>query len=212
MRQVLLPGLHATDTRSCMALAFASALSIALCVVLIVGGTERGIDDALKATGRLSFVLFWPAYAGNAMTAVFGPAFGRLKREARNFGLAFASAHIVHLGLVAWLCYIGAAPPIASFAFFGVAVIWTYLLALASVQRLQVAIGRQGWRLIRFFGANYIALAFAADFLRVRPDAGPVYVVGYLPFAVLAIAGPALRICAFATQLIPVRDDIHYNR
>jgi len=42
-------------------------------------------------------------YAGGAMTALFGPAFEPFKKRAREFGLAFASAHLVHIALVAWL-------------------------------------------------------------------------------------------------------------
>ena len=73
---------------------------------------------ALKATARLSFLLFWPAYVGGALTTLFGPAFEGLKQRGRDFGLAFASAHLVHIALVTWLVHIGAAPSIRTFVFF----------------------------------------------------------------------------------------------
>ncbi|MGB9118854.1 hypothetical protein [Bradyrhizobium sp.] len=85
---------------------------------------------ALQMTARLSFLLFWPAFSAGAMTALFGPAFQPFKQRAREFGLAFASAHLVHIALVVWLTYIGAVPPRGTFVFFGVAALWTYLLAL----------------------------------------------------------------------------------
>jgi hypothetical protein len=47
--------------------------------------------------------MFWPAYTGSVLTTLFGPAFEPIKRRTREFGLAFASAHLVHLALVAWL-------------------------------------------------------------------------------------------------------------
>lgn len=201
-----------SDTRLWTGLAFIAAFAAAAFVLAIVGVSERGIDDALLVTGRLSFVLFWLAYVGGAAAATFGPAFESLKRGGRNFGLAFASAHVVHLGLVAWLCFVGAAPPLTSFIFFGIAVLWTYGLALVSVDRLQATLGRQRWRLLSFLGLNYIAVAFAVDFLRFPPDTHLRYVVGYLPFVVFAVGGPALRIWAWAARFISVANSVHFDR
>jgi hypothetical protein len=36
-----------------------------------------------------------------------------LALHARDFGLAFASAHLAHVGLVAWLYYIAVDPPLS---------------------------------------------------------------------------------------------------
>lgn len=93
-----------------MGSAFCVALGLATLTLAALGSGEQGTIAALKVTARFSFLLFWLAYAAGAMTTLFGPAFGPLKRRGREFGLAFASAHLVHLGLVAWLTYIGAAP------------------------------------------------------------------------------------------------------
>lgn len=191
-----------SDARLWMTVAFVTALLAAFAVVGTVGANPRGIDDALLLTGRISFVLFWPAYAGGGAVTLFGSTFDVLKRQGRNFGLAFASAHIVHLGLVAWLCYIGDAPPLASFVVFGVATAWVYLLAIASVRRLQKAIGQRLWRLIVFIGMNYIAFVFALDFMRFPINGGWKYVVGYLPFIVLAVGGIALRVGGWGIRVV----------
>ena len=191
-----------SDVRVWMAAAFCIAFVASACVMATIGANERGISDALLLTGRVSFLLFWPAYAGGAAASLFGSAFNVLRRWRRHFGLSFASAHIVHLGLVAWLCSIGAAPPITSFVIFGIAVAWTYLLAAASIGRLQATIGQRGWQLISIVGLNYIAFAFALDFVQFPPDFSPKYVVGYLPFAVLTLGGFGLRACAWAARLI----------
>ena len=145
--------------------AFCAALGLAVLVLVALGPGERGTVVALQVTARFSFLLFWPAYAAGAMMALFGPAFEPFKRRAGEFGLAFASAHLVHIGLVAWITYIGHAPPRGTFVFFGVAVLWTYLLALFSISRLQQALGSRGWWFLRVVGLNYIAYAFASDFL-----------------------------------------------
>jgi len=181
--------------------AFCMALLLAALVLAALGPEERGTDVALQMTARFSFLLFWPAYAAGALTALFGSAFESLKRHVRDFGLAFASAHLVHLGLVAWLTYIGHAPARETFVFFGVAVLWTYLLALFSIGRLQQALGRSGWWFLRVVGLNYIAYAFAVDFLKY-PQLGSIkYLAGYLPFAVLSVVGPLLCLAAFVRRV-----------
>jgi hypothetical protein len=179
-----------------MGCAFCAALGLAGVVLVALGPGERGTIVALQATARLSFVLFWPAYAGGALTTLFGLAFEGLKWRAREFGLAFASAHLVHIALVAWLTYIGAAPPLGTFVFFGIAVLWTYLLALFSVARLQRILGSNGWGLMRAMGLNYIAYAFAVDFVSASPVVSLKYFIGYLPFAVLSVVGPMLCLVA----------------
>jgi hypothetical protein len=72
---------------------------------------------------------------------------------------------LVHLGLVAWLCLIGAAPGVGTFIFFGIATLWVYLLALFSIGRLQKLLGPTAWWLLRNVGMNYVAYAIAIDFL-----------------------------------------------
>jgi hypothetical protein len=180
--------------------AFCAALALTALVFAILGAGERGTHVALQATARLSFLLFWPAYAGGALTALFGSTFQPLKQRAREFGLAFASAHLVHLGLVGWLSYIGAAPSRGTFIFFGVAALWTYLLALCSIGRLQQTLGPKGWWLLSTIGLNYIAYAFAVDFLRYPLLGGAKHAIGYLPFAILAVGGPVLCLAAFVRR------------
>jgi hypothetical protein len=182
--------------------AFCAAMALAAAVLAALGAGERGTHVALQATARLSFVLFWPAYCAAALAQLFGPSFQPLQRRVREFGLAFAAAHLVHLGLVAWLTYIGHAPPRGTFIFFGIATVCTYSLALFSVSRLQRALGDSGWWLLRIVGLNYIAFAFAVDFLRLPASASTKYLMGYLPFVLLAVAGPVLRLAAFGQRVL----------
>jgi hypothetical protein len=180
--------------------AFCAALGLAVLVLVALGTGKQGTDVALRVTARLSFMLFWPAYAAGAMTALFGPAFEPFKQRAREFGLAFASAHVVHIALVVWLIYIGDAPGRGTFVFFGIAALWTYLLALFSFKRLQQTLGSKGWWFLRVVGLNYIAYAFAVDFLK-GPQFGSVeHLVGYLPFSVLSVLGPLACLAAFVQR------------
>ena len=187
-----------------MTMAFGAALAVATVVLVVFGPGERGTDVALQMTGRLSFLFFWPAYAGGPLATLFGAAFDPLKRHVRDFGLAFAAAHLVHIALVGWLIHIGAAPAAGVFVFFGIAVVFTYLLALFSIPRLQQPLGSKGWWLLRTVGLNYIAYAFASDFLRHSQFGGVKDVVGYLPFAILSIVGPTLWLAALLQRIARV--------
>ena len=184
-----------------MGSAFGAALVLAAGVLAVLGAGEPGTNAALAATARLSFLLFWAAYAGTALTALFGTTFQPLKQRAREFGLAFAAAHLVHISLVGWLCWIGAAPGVAVFVFFGIALIFTYLLALFSIGNLQQTLGPRWWWLLRTVGMNYIAYAFFVDFMKYPLHGGIKHVVEYLPFAILAVVGPFLRLAAWSLRM-----------
>lgn len=188
-----------------MALAVAAESGLALATLAAFGAGQRGTDIALQLTARLSFLLFLPAYAGGAAARLLGPRWQGLRRHGRVFGLAFASAHLAHLALVAWLCWVGATPAPGVFVLFGVAAFWTYLLALLSVGDLQRALGADAWRLARLVGMNYIMFTFATDFLGHRP-AGGKYLLAYGPFVILTLAAPAACLLAFlAPHALPHR-------
>jgi hypothetical protein len=188
-----------------MGAAFGVALSLAAAILAILGPGEESIRVALDVTARWSFLLFWMAYAGGAIATLFGPAFAPLGRRGREFGLAFASAHLVHIGLVAWLWLILNRAPLQGglLVFFLVAIIWTYLLAALSFGLWSEALGPRLWRLLIFLGLNYILLAFARDFVLGVMHAWDAHryvwqLMKYAPFALLCIIAPLLRFAAAA--------------
>jgi hypothetical protein len=182
-----------------MATAFCAALALgigAMAVALVTQHRLR-IGPGLEVTARFTFLLFWPAYVGGALTSLFGDVFLPLKTHARALGLCFAAAIAVHLGLVATLCLAGHPPPLMTFIIFGAAACCTYLLALLSVRRVREALPANVWPPIRFVAMNYILFAFILDFSRFQTY-GLVDVVKYLPFLALAICAPILRLAAWA--------------
>jgi hypothetical protein len=181
-----------------MGLAFAAEAGVAAVALAVFGADKHGTIIALQLTGRLSFLLFLPAYAGSAMATLFA-RLQPLRRHGREFGLAFASAHIAHLGLVGWLCWIGAAPAVGTFVLFGIAAFWTYLLALLSFGQLQRMLGPQGWWFVRLVGMNFIFYAFAVDLVKLPGNSGGGvrYLAGYLPFAALAAGAPVVCLISF---------------
>ncbi len=183
----------------------ACSLVVALAIVLIVRmvaapGARVGV--ALQATARWSFILFWLAYAGNALAVVFGPRFQAIAYRCRDFALSYASAHLAHLGMIAWLL-LATDTPFARSAliFFGIAVFWTYLLALLSIKSLAAKLDPKLLRILRTIGVEYIALVFLVDFAKNPFQGGIVNLVIYLPFIALAIAGTLLRFAAVVKRM-----------
>jgi len=190
-----------------MGLSFGVALALAAAVLDVLGPGEKGIRMALNVTARWSCLLFLMAYAGGAVAKLFGPTWAPLGRCGWEFGVAFASAHLVHIGLIVWLWWILNRLPLQGgvLVFFAVALVWTYLLAILSFGRLSEALGPRLWRLLMFLGLNYILLAFARDFVLGVIDAWDTHrniwqLVKYAPFALLCIAAPLLRIAALAQR------------
>jgi hypothetical protein len=192
-------------TREWMAASFLVGLVIVLAIRAGAGPGER-VAMALRATARWSFLLFWLASTGGALATLFGSKFQALAQRARDFGLAFASAHLGHLGVVAWVYYSSPDPPTRpTLIFFGIAAIWTYVLAILSIKRLSVRLNPRVWRTVRTLGVEYIGLAFLTDFAKHPFPDGVLDAANYLPFLALAIAGPILRLAAWVKRLSQVR-------
>ena len=185
-------------TGACMGTAFCASVGVAVLALAAFGTGSTGVRRGLDLTARFSFLLFWLAYSGSALAALFGSAFGPVAKRGRDFGLAFASAHLVHVGLVVWLYWISVRPPVSesTFIFFGIGVIWTYLLALFSIRRLAQILDPLRWRLLRTIGLEYIAFAFLVDFANHPLHWNAKSLLFYLPFATLGVTGTMLRILA----------------
>ena len=183
-----------------MAAAFAAALAITAVTLLLHGTDNKATRLALELTARFSFVLFWLAYAGGALAALF--RIDALAGRGREFGLAFAAAHLVHIGLVIWLGVLMGKVPLSGglLIFFLVGLFFTYLLALLSFGGAR-ALGPL-WRPLRFVGMNYILIAFARDFvlpvLYPKPTQYNVaHFLAYASFAAASILAPLLVLAVF---------------
>ena len=145
----------------------------------------------------MAYLLFWCAYAGNALAVVFGPRFQAVANRCRDFSLSYASAHLAHIGMVAWLILASGTPfgP-SEVIVFGIGVFWTYLLALLSIKSLAAKLDPKLLRALRTIGVEYIALVFLVGFAKNPFQGGFANMLNYLPFIALAVAGPLLRIAA----------------
>ena len=183
-----------------IAMAFFASLGLAIGILASFGDEQRGVSIALQATARLAFLFFWPAYVGGALTFLFGDLFLPIRRHARELGLAFAAALLVHLGLVVRLCAIGSPPSRETFGIFGLAAVFAYLLVVLSVDSLRRALPSKAWPILRTVAMSYIAFAFILDFKKFPlSDFRPI--IEYVPFAALSIVAPLLRLAVWAQIL-----------
>jgi hypothetical protein len=172
-----------------------------LIVVLVarhVAPPNDQLGVALRWSARWSFLWFWIASCSAALGVLLGPRLRPLAVRARQFGLAFAAAHLVHVALVAYMLH-GATTPFARqpLIFFGTGVFFVYLMALLSLSgRLRDLIGANAWRAVRVVGLEYINYAYYSDFVGRTFHKGTANLIIYLPFLVLVVAGPLLRLAA----------------
>jgi len=184
--------------------ALGGALTLTWAVLADYGTGLAGIGQAVRYSARWSFLFFWLSYTGGALAILFGPAFAGLARRARAFGLAFATALQVHIGLVVWMGVVIGQIPLQGgiLWFFLVGLFFTYLLVLLSFGVGIRNLGRL-WRPLLFLGTTYILIAFGRDFVLDAPDQHTqpwVYFVEYVPFALLSLIAIPLRLAAFLRQ------------
>ena len=98
------------------------------------------------------------------MAKLWGPRFDGIARQGRELGLAFASAQLVHVGLVFWLFHISDGPS-DRMLFFWVGILCTYLLALLSFIQFRNLHAPRIWWWFRTIATEYIAFVFALDFI-----------------------------------------------
>lgn len=181
--------------------ALAGALILAMAAIIVRGPNLSGVGIGLRLTARFSYAFFWLGYVGGALTTLFGPVFDPVSRRVRELGLAFASAQLVHVGLVAWLAWLSQPESLsdAVMPFFAVAVIWTYLLAILSTNYARQSFNPRTLNILRTLGSEYIALTFFTDFV-LLPKYPIQFVILYIPFWALLLIGPLLRIAAVAKK------------
>jgi hypothetical protein len=189
--------------------AFGGALALAVAVLAGYGTGPDGLTLAVRVTARWSFLFFWLSYTGGAMTILFRPAFAGLARQARALGLAFATALLVHIGLVVWLGVIIGQIPLQGglLWFFLVALFFSCLLALLSFGNGMRKLGRL-WRPLLLLGTTYILIAFGRDFVLGTLDRKTqqwLYAAEYVPFALLSLIAIPLRLAAFLRRRFGLR-------
>ncbi len=200
---------RATPPRPTTAEWMGLALLGGLILVLIAESADPKdqLGLALRWTARWSFVWFCLASWSAALGILFGVRLRPLAMRAREFGLAFASAHVVHVALVAYMLY-RATTPFARqpLIFFGVGVGFVYVMALITLSaRLREILGPHAWRAFRIVGIEYINYAYYSDFSGRTFHKGVINFLIYAPFLALTLAGPLVRLSALLKKTLAAR-------
>jgi hypothetical protein len=184
-------------TTGWMAGAFAVGLAIAI-TVYILAVPERRLGMALRDTARWSFLWFCLATYGGALTTLFGSRFQVLARHGRDFGLAFAAAHLTHVALAGWQLYVSPEPfPRLPLIVFSIGVFWIYLIAAVSLSgNLSQWLGPRPWKILRTIGIEYLAFAYVFEFGGRILNGNSANAIHYFPLLAAAGCGPLLRIAA----------------
>ena len=145
--------------------ALGGGLAIAVAVLADYGTGPDGIGQAVPhgALGVPFFLAFLCRWRDGHPVR---PSLCRAGAPARDFGLAFAAAIQVHIGLVIWLGVVIGQIPLQGGVLwlFLVALFFADLLALLSFGTAMRNLGRLRWPLL-FLGTTYILYAFGTDFV-----------------------------------------------
>jgi hypothetical protein len=181
-----------------MSAGFCSAVAVGVAILAVRGTGEQGVGAAAAMVARVAFIFFLLAYAGGALVAVFGSIFEGVARYRREFGLAFATALLVHLTLVAWLFRISAQQPLSDLwiGYFVIGAVLTYALSLGSAKLFRDLVKTNYWRVFSTLALHYIAFLFFRDFVLLPLQEGFGLPLRYLPFAILITLGVLLRLTA----------------
>ncbi len=153
---------------------------------------------AARYTARFSFLVFAVVYGASSWHRLLPSRASRwVMRRRRSLGLAFATAHTIHLGaLVQFVRERGEMPDLVTLGVGGGAFLAMYALAATSSDAAVRRLGGARWQRLHRFGVHYLWFVFAFTYLgRMQRD--PAF---FAPLLVLAVALLGLRIAAFRAR------------
>lgn len=181
---------------------FPFAIALALSSIAVAAALWAGpapSDDALLAarwTARAALPLFLVTYLASTLyRAIPNATTSALLRRRRQWGLAFALAHSIHLVALLINITLYRPRPLASLAVGGLAYLFIYLMALTSTDGWQRRLGRR-WKLLHRIGIHLTWAVFLAGYGSRAFHQDPAYHLEGRIFAPLLLAALAFRLWA----------------
>jgi DMSO/TMAO reductase YedYZ heme-binding membrane subunit len=178
----------------------AAGLGIMLALgFLRLGWSEEGVRSAVRSTAQVAVVCFVLAFSASSLRVLLrSPSSAWMLANRRHLGLSFAFAHTVHLLALIALALFFPEPFMSELNAVtlvggGLAYVFLFALAITSNDASVARLGRRRWRLLHLVGSYYIWLIFFQSYAP-RALAEPFYV----PFGLLLLAAPSLRIARWA--------------
>jgi hypothetical protein len=167
-----------------------------IAAILAVAGTDEvGIRMVIRATARVSVVLFSAAFVASALRRAWpGPASRWLLANRRQVGVSFAVSHFAHLGAILALADWSATRVVAdawptSAIFGGIAYLFVLAMAATSFDRTAAWLGPRAWSRLHTVGVYWIWAIFFLSFVP-RAFTSPLHV----PFALLIVGALGIRL------------------
>jgi DMSO/TMAO reductase YedYZ heme-binding membrane subunit len=177
----------------CALVALAAGGVLAQAVLAAVDPAE-GWRLAARHTARLSFLVFLPVYVASAWHRLAPGAASRwAMRNRRSLGLAFATAHTVHLAaLVGFNVAAGQRPDLVTLVGGGGAYLMMFAMVATSNDAAVRRLGARAWKRLHAAGIHWLWFVFAFSYAgRVAEGR-----LAFLPLLGLALGGLALRVAA----------------
>ena len=178
--------------------AFCAAAALGATLAALYGHATASAPDerwrlAARYTARFSFSIFLPVFVASAWNRLAPGRVSRfLVRRRRALGLAFATAHTVHLGaLVAYNVVAGTRPDVATLVGGGGAYLVMFAMAATSNDASVRLLGRN-WLRLHALGVYWLWFVFAFSYAG-RSFGGNL---AFAPLFAAAVGALALRIAA----------------
>jgi methionine sulfoxide reductase heme-binding subunit len=156
-------------------------------------GTD-GFRFALRLTARASFVFWFLTFVAGPLASIQQAAASPLLRWRPRLGLAFAGAHLVHMGLVLTIpLLIKIHYPAFIIVFGGTGAIIAGMLALTSFRAVRKHIALRTWKLLHRGGIWYLGIMFSYGFLWRPLTEGTVVKPLYWPFTIAIVTALAMH-------------------
>ena len=154
-------------------------------VIYGAGLADPALRDALRLTGRLSFLLFFVAFA-----------LGRqLGAHRRTFGLSFAGSHAVHAALIVTLVVTVPGTRLAPLVlvFGGLGFVFLAAMAVTSFPAMRQRLGPRRWQLLHTTGTWFLSVIYLYDFVLKPAVTGKLGEPRYAVFAALLMGAYGWR-------------------
>ena len=170
--------------------ALAGTLAIAVIVVSVASAdaVDEGWRHAARYTARFSFFCFLPVYVASAWQRLAPSRVSRwVMKNRRSLGLAFATAHTVHLGaLITFSTMAETAPGLTSLIGGGGAYVMMFAMVATSNDAAVRRLGARNWQRLHRVGVHWLWFIFAFSYAG-RVASGQLFFVPLVGVALLAL-------------------------
>ncbi len=178
--------------------------AVGLVVLWSFDFNEQGTREALRATARISLVLFCLAFAARPLHELVGrPATAWLLRERRAVGVCFGLSFSAHVLLIVRLFFLNGtlalpeAVTVADVVIGGPGIVLVVLMTITSAIRIRRAIPAPVWQRLHTFGLYYVWFVYVACLVNSTSAKSHLYpAYHYVPFLVMLGAVLLLRLTA----------------